>query len=118
MRFPLIAGIFVTLLSGCSLLGGGAVTEDNFNDEYAKVSCKITQDCSKGYFEATWDDLDDCIDDLVDQAEEYEDYYDDCDFDEDKAQDCMNSLKSAECGDIYEGDEDIYEDCLEIWDCE
>lgn len=113
-----VAAMLASLLTGCSLLGGGAVTEDNFNEKYATVSCQVNEKCFRGYFESEWDSVDDCVDDLVDAAEEYEDYYDDCDFDDDKAQDCLNALKSAECGDLYEGDEDLYEDCVEIWDCE
>ncbi|MCB9778908.1 MAG: hypothetical protein H6742_10125 [Alphaproteobacteria bacterium] len=119
MRLPVLAA--VTFLSGCSLLGA-PVDEDNFGEQYATLSCKVTKKCFRGNFEYLYDgDINDCIDENMDLYEEAEDYFNDadCNFDDGKAEDCLADLREAECGDYADPDEqeNLYENCNEVWEC-
>lgn len=54
----------------------------------------------------------------MDSWEDSEDYYDGCDFDKDKAQDCLNALSTSTCKEAGDDYEDLFEDCGEVWDCQ
>jgi hypothetical protein len=107
-------------LSSLVLVFGGCVAkvdEDNYAEKLSEAFCKINKECSAGSFYDEWDDIEDCTDDLLDQAEDNEDFYDDCDFDDEKAQDCLAALNEVSCQDYSDSFEDALEDCAEIWDC-
>ena len=112
MRFVLPSTLLV--LAGCV----GKVDEDNYAEKVSEAFCKINKECSAGSFYDEWDDTADCVDDLLDQAEDNEDFYDDCDFDDEKAQDCLKALNEVTCQDYSDSFEDALEDCAEIWDCD
>lgn len=113
----LLTGMFAAIFAGCSLFGGGPVDEDNWSEKSATAMCKSMEKCYRAAFEAEYDDVADCVDNQMDLADEYSDYYDDCDFDDGNAQDCLDSINEADCGDFYDDPEDVYEACLEVWDC-
>lgn len=85
--------------------------EDSFIEAYAQVQCARLSECFRGYYEDEYDgEMDECIDD----GEDAFDAVDNCDFDEDKAADCLEELRSDSCGDWYADDHD---DCWEVFDC-
>lgn len=104
----------VLVFGGCV----GKVDEDNYAEKLSEAFCKINKECSAGSFYDEWDDIEDCTDDLLEQAEDNEDFFDDCDFDDEKAQDCMAALNEVSCQDYSDSFEDALEDCAEIWDCD
>jgi len=105
----LTAGLVV--VSAC-----GGVNEENFTDKSAKVFCAYQQECYRSGFVDEYKDMPDCVDEYVDDNEDYfEDLIDDCDFDKDKAKDCLDSFKDAT--DTCDSDDIEYDDCYEIWDC-
>jgi hypothetical protein len=105
----------VPLLVSCSF--GGGVTKSNWGDQYAQKSCAFSKRCAPILFYYAYDDMDECKDEYLDAWEDSEDYYDDCDFDKDKAQDCLNKMSSTTCKEAGEDYEDVFEDCAEVWDC-
>ena len=93
---------------GCFLV----VDEDTFPDQYASLSCERTRECSRGYFEAEWDGvMDDCVDDVLDN---FDDVPSGCDFDDDEARDCLETVQAATCGELYE---DYPKDCAQVYSC-
>lgn len=103
----------VLVFGGCV----GKVDEDNYAEKLSEAFCKINKECSAGSFYDEWDDTEDCTGDFLDQLEDNEDFYDDCDFDDEKAQDCLAALNEVTCQDYSDSFEDALEDCAEIWDC-
>lgn len=103
----------VLVFGGCV----GKVDEDNYAEKLSEAFCKINKECSAGSFYDEWDDIEDCTDDFLDQLEDNEDFYEDCDFDDEKAQDCLAALNEVTCQDYSDSFEDALEDCAEIWDC-
>ena len=105
-------------LTGCSLFGPGNITEDNWAESFAKTYCKQLQECEKGYFESEYSDLEDCEDEVKDDAEDAAEAADDadCNFEEDEAQECIDSLHTSSCEDFY--DLEYLDDCDAIYDCD
>lgn len=104
----------VLVFGGCV----GKVDEDNYAEKLSEAFCKINKECSAGSFYDEWDDIEDCTDDFLEQTEDNEDFFDDCDFDDEKAQDCLAALNEVSCQDYSDSFEDALEDCAEIWDCD
>ncbi|MBM4367055.1 MAG: hypothetical protein FJ102_12650 [Deltaproteobacteria bacterium] len=85
--------------------------DDTYPESFATVYCSRLNECYRGAYEEEYDgEMDECIDEVTDDVEDW----DDCDFDEDKAADCLEDLRSESCGDFYDGDHD---DCWEVYDC-
>ncbi len=116
-------------LTGCFGLGVGKVTEDNFAEKAAKSKCKQLKACDPITFYADPDDLGafdddlypegdmaDCLDEWTDFYEDLQEFYDDenCDFDEDKANECFNV---GTCKNYAENLEDVNDACSEVFDC-
>jgi len=111
MVLLLSTAIGLTGLVGCI----GAVNEDNWTKKSAKAYCKFNEECYLSYFQEEWDNVSECVDDFEDDYEDYvEDYLDDCDFESDKAKECLESLREATKSCEYD---DIDDDCYEVWDC-
>lgn len=110
--------VLAAALSGCSVFGPGNITEDNWAESFAKTYCKQLQECEKGFFESEFSDLDDCEDEIKDDVEDAAESADDadCNFEEDEAQDCVDSIHESSCEDFY--DLDYVDDCDAVYDCE
>ena len=110
-RLVISALLACTLLPACSAFS--KVDEDNFGKQYAKAMCSYWKRCSAFYFYYDYSDEDDCRDEI-------EDWWDDdgeenCDFDDDKAQECIDGLNGT-CKAIGDDDWDDLESCSEICD--
>jgi len=107
--------LWTLLLCGCI----GNVTEDNYVQKYSPEYCQKTRRCNLGYFESEWSDMNDCIDEVIDDMEDLIDKKDDdnCDFEDDNALKCLETLGAADCEDYFDGD--AFEDCgaNKVWDC-
>jgi len=127
-RFASLAPL--ALLLGCPI-SVGSVDEDNFAEKAAEFACKQMKECSPIEFYVDPGDLgiegdaadaypegsmEDCIDYYTEAYEDMQDAADDadCDFDEDKANECF---QGGSCKDIAENIEDINDSCSEIFDC-
>lgn len=120
----------LALLLGCPV-SVGSVDEDNFAEKAAQYTCKQMKECSPIEFYVDPDDLgidgdaadqypngsmEDCVDFYTEAYEDMQDAADDadCDFDEDKANECF---AGGTCKGIAENIEDTQESCSEIFDC-
>lgn len=120
----------LALLLGCPVSVGN-INEDNYAEKSAEFTCKQMKECYPIQFYADPDDLgiegdaadaypngsmEDCIDYYTELAEDTLDAADDadCDFDEDKANECF---QGGTCKDMAENIEDSSESCSEIFDC-
>ena len=113
LRSSVLAAALSFFAVGCF---GVAVDEDNYNEVALETGCKFAKKCNTYYFYLEYDDVDDCVNEQEDELEDAWDYFEDeCDFDEDKAADCM-ALYNATCKEAAD-DEDYFEDCLEVWEC-
>ena len=99
-----------------SLLACSGVNEDSFPEKYSEAVCNLFAECSRADFLEEWDDVDECAEDYIDIFEDG-DVFDGCDFDKDKAKDCLDDLKDAakdcDIDDLYDSD-----DCDEVYDCD
>ncbi|MFZ5476307.1 MAG: hypothetical protein ACOZNI_05975 [Myxococcota bacterium] len=102
----------LAVLASCTLPWAD---EDEYWERFAKATCERTRECSRGYFDSEWSDVEDCTDDLKDQSEDAADYYDDCEFDDEQADECLTQLREASCEELYE---DGADECARVWDCE
>jgi hypothetical protein len=93
----------------------GELDEDTWSERYVRETCRFYEECIKVYFVEYHDDQAECIEDYGEAYEDQvDDYYDDCDFDPDKAEGCLESMKEASRTCDYD---DIDDDCNEVWDC-
>lgn len=112
--------LFSVVLTGC---GVGTVTEDNFAEKAGQVECQILSKCMRAYYESEYSDMADCRDEVNDDYSDLADDLDDrgCDFDEDEAQDCLDTVSTLTCEEYWE---DVVEeggrhkDCDKVWDCD
>ncbi len=97
------------------LLAACGVTEDNYDEKFASALCKYQSNCATAAFNAYYDDLADCVNDYADFTEAYAEYLTDCEFQKDRAADCLSSVQSAASSCDYN---DLYDnDCYYVWDC-
>jgi len=107
--------LVLCLLTGCA----GEVDEKTYAERYSPEFCSKTRRCNLGMFESEWSDMNDCIDEVSEDIEDLIDDMDDadCDFDDNDAQDCLDTFAASDCEDYHEGD--AFEDCgvNDVWDC-
>ncbi len=116
----ILAGMMIAVFSGCSLLAT-PIDQDNFYETFTREGCKKLKQCSRGYFDSEYSDVNDCVDSIMNDADDYGllDTLDSCDFDDGNAADCLDTFVSSDCEDWYQGD--AYDDCdfADIYDnCE
>ena len=99
MKRLILAATSLTLLFGC------AIPEEDFSETYGKNVCKRLKECDQGSYENSYADKQDCIDDWTDVGDLILDAGDlfNQDYNEDKARDCISSMKDASCGDFSDG---------------
>ncbi len=116
MNRALAFAVPVALLASCFV----SANEDNWWDQSDAATCKFYKRCYTYAFYYDYDDVPDCIDEALDYRDDNEEIYeyfeDECDFDEEKAKSCLSLLGST-CKTAAE-DDDYFEDCDEVWDCD
>ena len=94
----------------------GTVNEKNFVEKYSEALCTFEDECNRSAFLEEWDDVDECVEDSLDAIDDADLDLDSCDFDKDKAKECLSAIKDAtedcEAEDIADADE-----CAEAFDC-
>ena len=100
--------MFLVLVLGC-------VTQQSFPDQYSREVCNKYEECVKAVFDATYDDVGECVDDLSSVFDDFS--TDECDFDAGAASACLNEVRSTSCdelfSDAYDGGScnDVYSGC-------
>jgi hypothetical protein len=94
----------------------GTVNEKNFIEKYSEALCTFEDECNRSAFLEEWDDVDECVEDSLDAIDDADLDLEDCDFDKDKAKDCLDTIKDAtedcDAEDLADADE-----CGEVFDC-
>ncbi len=105
-------------LAGVALLMVGCVTEDNFAEKFAELSCKKLRRCDPDDYDDFYDDMADCVDDgeaLWDLVQDGSELF--CDIDYQLATRCYRAIKYASC-DTYEDDDFSPEACEDYVVCD
>ena len=98
---------------------GGEPEEEQFIERASAESCSFTERCYLANYLDEYSDREDCIDEQIEANEDAADFFDDigCDYEADKALECLDALRQAgntcDDGDI----EDFVEACAEVYDC-
>jgi len=108
-----IAHKLAAVFGGLVVLTACGNSPEGFVNSYAKLSCQSYEKCTRASFVEAYDDQGECREEIEEFIEDL-DLVDDCDFNEDEAKDCLDSLrdyKSSCDPDDYE-----YDDCAEVFD--
>lgn len=95
-------------------------SQDEFFESLAEEICEKTAECLEDFEDYTgYDDVDECSDAWEDMSEGYPDAWTDeevCEYDRDKARDCLDAIDDVECDD---DEEDFMEELIEaMGECE
>lgn len=83
-------------LAGFGLLVG-CVTQENFWPRYGAATCNILEECTERGIDETYDSMAQCRRRSSDSYADLTPCYADCDFDADKAAECLESIRSPTC---------------------
>lgn len=120
----------LTILSLSSLsLSACGPSRENFYGAFAEAMCEKWEECLEDDFEdyTDYEDADECIDEAMEDEDDFTEEIvedDDCEYDKDKASDCIKAIKDVDCGDdeedFIEDLNDAYEECEfdDIFDCD
>lgn len=89
------------------------VTSDNFPTRFGAEVCERYEECVKAAFDATYDDMGECIDEFatLDLGEEG------CSFDAKAASECLGAVRDVSCDALFV-DGEGFEVCGEVYtDC-
>ena len=112
--YALLSLAAIVLTTGCT------GTPEQFAKTAARLECKRSKECDKSFFDEEYGgDLGRCKGDREDFWLDLNDELDDigCDYDKDEAKKCVKAVRSNknDCSD--DADEDIADECAEVWDC-
>ena len=98
-------------------VGACKPNEDNFSDKYITAYCDFYKRCAAAEFFYQYDDKGECLD----KNEEYwaevgASLVAQCEFDADKAQECLDTLNQS-CKEIGDDLDEFDAQCDEVWDC-
>ena len=109
MRLPVLMAL--AAMTGCK------VTEENWPEKIAKAECAYRERCAAADFWYYYESGRDCEDEYIDRWDEFgSKIYSECDFNEEKAKDCLDAMDSS-CKDVGEQYDDWDETCYEVWEC-
>ena len=100
-----------------AFVGACKPNEDNFTEKYIKAYCDFAQRCYAAEFFYQYDDKGECVN-------KNEDYWADygsavtsqCEFDADKAAECLDNLNQS-CKEIGDDLDEFDPQCDAVWDC-
>ena len=105
-------------LAGFGLLVG-CVTQENYWPRYAAAHCDIIKECGQRGIHETYDSMAQCRRSYRESYADLTPCYADCDFDADKAAECLESLRSPTCAPEPSGSLATPSPaCDQVFDCE
>jgi hypothetical protein len=108
--------ILLTIISGC----GGTLTEvesADFAATIADIWCQRLKECERSYYDASFDDHDDCVSSEESLWQETHDYYldRDCQYTAESGATLYNQFYAMSCAELYQAT--YTDDFDEIWKC-
>lgn len=97
--------LLLTLFLGC-----GGVSEDTWDDDVRRVSCRTVRRCDPITYHRFYSDLDGCIESTELGVTEG------CRFDADMARACLDAYDWS-CARLGRDYDEFLETCLAVWDC-
>jgi hypothetical protein len=91
-------------------------TEENWGDKFAHAQCTFAKRCDAANFWYTWDDVAACEDAAKAAYDASLADLEGCNFDPDKATQCLVGLHQ-DCKEIGREFDGLVAPCLEVWDC-
>ena len=109
--------LFALLTIAC--LGKVESTED-FETAYAESQCHAYRQCNRMIFDGKYDGMTDCQESVSQNLqEENQTLFEDCQFNVEKANECIDALNTATCGDLWTDEQALYSACHEaVWECQ
>ena len=109
--------LFALLTIAC--LGKIESTED-FEAAYAESQCHAYRQCNRMIFDGKYDGMTDCQESVEQNLqEENQTLFEDCQFNVDKANECIDVLNTATCGEFWTDEQALYSACHEaVWECQ
>jgi len=109
--------LFALLTIAC--LGKIESTED-FEAAYAESQCHAYRQCNRMIFDGKYDGMTDCQESVAQNLqEENQTLFEDCQFNVDKANECIDALNTATCGEFWTDEQALYSACHEaVWECQ
>jgi len=75
----------------------GGVTQENYWPRYGAANCDVLKECAERGIHDTYDSMAQCRRRSSDSYADLTPCYADCDFDADKAAECLESIRSPTC---------------------
>ena len=101
----------ITLLGGC-------VTERNFPDRLNSITCKRSLECDKAAFEASYDNLGECLDENISTFDNLAACLVEagCEFNEEEARLCIDDIARDDCDAVMSGES--LTNCADAYTCD
>lgn len=111
--------MMVFLLGAIACLGKVETAED-FEAAYADSQCHAYRQCNRMIFDGKYDGMSDCKMKVESNLrEENQTLFADCAFNEEKANECIESMNMATCGELWTDEQALYSACHEaVWECQ
>ena len=109
--------MFIFVLWACA---NTMETPSDFAVQYASSQCYAYKQCYRMLFDGKYDGMQDCEDKVSKNfAKENADTFDGCTFQVSKAEECILTIDSSTCGELWDNEQDIYTSCHEdVWTCQ
>lgn len=99
---------------------GKVETAEAFEAAYADSQCHAYRQCNRMIFDGKYDGMADCKDKVeANLRDENQTLFDTCTFNAEKANECIDKLNMATCGELWTDEQELYSACHEaVWECQ
>jgi hypothetical protein len=99
---------------------GKVETAEDFEAAYADSQCHAYRQCNRMIFDGKYDGMADCKEQVENNLrEENQTLFDTCTFNAEKANECIESMNMATCGELWTDEQALYSACHEaVWECQ
>ena len=109
--------MFLLITAGCL---GKVETAQEFEVAYADSQCHAYRQCNRMIFDGKYDGMADCKEQVeANLHEEIQTLFDSCTFNAEQANECIEALNLATCGELWTDEQALYSACHEaVWECQ
>lgn len=111
--------MMVFLLVAMACLGKVETAED-FEAAYANSQCHAYRQCNRMIFDGEYDGMADCQDKVqANIRDQNQTLFDACMFNAEKANECIEKMNMATCGELWTDQQELHSACHEaVWECQ
>lgn len=109
--------MFLLITAACL---GKVETPQEFEAAYADSQCHAYRQCNRMIFDGKYDGMADCKEQVeASFREEIQMLFDTCEFNVEKANECIEAINLATCGELWTDEQFLYSACHEaVWECQ